>query len=886
MNQNIDRRATAGDLQHYLFSHPCFFTSMKNYEVRNSCYFELVNKMLPKNWNIKRREAWYTVKLDKMKIKRYGFKIHISLLSEVTENALKKIIPILIKNKVAFKFLVDHEMHDFFNSQACSKVSAGKFLTAYPEDLDIFKETLQKLYEVTQDFFGPYILSDRSYKDSRCLFYRFGSFVGNIQRNVFGEYSPTIINEESGDVDSRVPYYNLPEGILDPFQETIQYPETSLLNKRYQVIEALTSHSSKGGVYLAIDTQNDNKVILKEARPFINRNRQSKKDAIAGLMHEEHILKRLQDIKVTPRVIDSFYEWQHRFLVLEYIPFDTLDYSDWQSHNILINNVKHDFRVSFKIHLTLLKNIIDVVEKIHQKGIIIGDLAPQNILFHPKTLEVHLIDLEGAYDQKEEQFYARITSRGFTTYNKDKQKKPNKLEDWCAVSSLVIHLLHPICSLFAINHEAKKKYLKSLVKSYGLPMELITIEEALTQNRVSEAKLTIEELSNALKNSEQKRLFHQNIQPHIKKVELTKTLERMTNYIEHFIENPLKGTIFPLDYRTLTTNRLSVAYGSLGVLYFLHKRASGSTQQLLSMILGELHNEGVESVPPGLYIGLSGIAWTLYECGLKTEATTLMKQVYSLNFLNESADLFYGASGWGLASLYFYEKTRSQQFLNATLEAAKVIEYKLSCQSETTLYQNIDEQYYSGLLHGNTGIALFYLRLFQSSQNQIYLEKAKFVFQCEINKGQIINHDIVWRKNYQEETTYPYFQFGSVGIGMIAIRFYQALGDSYYLKLAKNIASSIMGKYCAYPGLFIGMAGIGTFFLDLYSATRQENYLQEAHQIAHRIMLYQCPNNQGIAFPGDKLAAICTDYGTGSAGIGLFLHRLEKQGKGKEIFLD
>ena len=493
--------------------------------------------------------------------------------------------------------------------------------------------------------------------------------------------------------------------------------------------------------------------------------------------------------------------------------------------------------------------------------------------------------MEGAYDQREERFYSRITSRGFTTYHNDRQKKPNQIEDWCAVSALSIHLLTPICPLFAINPDARQKYLESLVKSYGLPLEFITIEEALRQNRVLDAKQTIEKLFNALKDSKQKRL-QAGIQPYTDKMNLPQILGRITNYIEHFVEHPMKSTMFPLDYRVLTTNRLSVAYGSLGILYFLYKRTSPLTQQLSSIIWNEIQNEDLKNFPPGLYIGLSGIAWTLHECGLKAEALDLIKRVYDLKFRNESADLFYGASGWGLASLYFYEQTKSQPFLDYALEAAQTIDDKLVYQNTMPIiYQNIDMQSYSGLMHGNAGIALFFLRLFQSSRNQIHLEKAKCIMQSEINNRQIIDNEVVWRKNYKEETIYPYFQFGSVGVGLVAIRFYLLLGDSYFLDLAKKIADSVIGKYCIYPGLFVGMAGIGTFFLDLYSATQHDNYLQEAHQIAHRIILYSVSNDCGISFPGDKLAAICTDYGTGSAGIGLFLHRLSKQGKGNELFL-
>jgi hypothetical protein len=42
---------------------------------------------------------------------------------------------------------------------------------------------------------------------------------------------------------------------------------------------------------------------------------------------------------------------------------------------------------------------------------------------------------------------------------------------------------------------------------------------------------------------------------------------------------------------------------------------------------------------------------------------------------------------------------------------------------------------------------------------------------------------------------------------------------------------------------------------------------------------------QGIAFPGDMLSRLSCDYGSGSAGIVLFLNRLQGQ-RGSDFMLD
>ena len=120
----------------------------------------------------------------------------------------------------------------------------------------------------------------------------------------------------------------------------------------------------------------------------------------------------------------------------------------------------------------------------------------------------------------------------------------------------------------------------------------------------------------------------------------------------------------------------------------------------------------------------------------------------------------------------------------------------------------------------------------------------------------------------------PYWRFGSAGIGSVMIRFYSILGESRYLKLAEKTARHAATKYALFPGQFLGLSGIGEFFIDLYNFTGQEKYLNDAFKVAEGVLLYQVKRPEGLAWPGEELLRICTDYGTGSAGIGMFLNRL------------
>ena len=83
--------------------------------------------------------------------------------------------------------------------------------------------------------------------------------------------------------------------------------------------------------------------------------------------------------------------------------------------------------------------------------------------------------------------------------------------------------------------------------------------------------------------------------------------------------------------------------------------------------------------------------------------------------------------------------------------------------------------------------------------------------------------------------------------------------------------------YTAFPTLFTGLAGLGDLQLDVFGFTGDDRYRSEAIQITEGILRFQIEKPDGIAFPGEQLTRISTDFGSGSAGIALFLSRLANE---------
>jgi hypothetical protein len=129
---------------------------------------------------------------------------------------------------------------------------------------------------------------------------------------------------------------------------------------------------------------------------------------------------------------------------------------------------------------------------------------------------------------------------------------------------------------------------------------------------------------------------------------------------------------------------------------------------------------------------------------------------------------------------------------------------------------------------------------------------------------------------------YPYWRFGSAGVGSAVLRFYKVLGDEKYGSMLARIFIDTDRKYAVFPGRFMGLVGLGDFLMDMYDFTGEHQYLASARRVGEGLMQLKVERS-GIAFPGDWISRLCCDYGTGSAGVALFFSRLA--GRRKSDFM-
>jgi lantibiotic modifying enzyme len=273
----------------------------------------------------------------------------------------------------------------------------------------------------------------------------------------------------------------------------------------------------------------------------------------------------------------------------------------------------------------------------------------------------------------------------------------------------------------------------------------------------------------------------------------------------------------------------------------------------------------------------------LQELGLQDEARRVIDLALQSPILLDGADLFYGAAGTGLACLYFFKKTGEERFLAKARELGDFVISKAVSEDNGCYWVNVDGVAYLGYAHGGSGIALFLLYLHLVTGDSRYLTYATLGLEYEISQASVGSEQMAWGRVKGDSQESPYWRLGTSGVGSVLIRFYALLGDNRYRDLAETAAASVAGKYTVLPSQFMGLSGIGEFLIDMYTFTGEEKYLSEALRRAEGILLFHIKRPEGIAFPAEELLKISTDYGTGSAGIGMFLLRL-LQPKGRLFY--
>src|SRR5262245_2426425 len=151
--------------------HPEYYENIERYK-SSPVYLTEVQAMLPGvGWNLQPGGFWTSCRpADASEGAEAGWKIHISAVPATAIETLRRVVPVLAERCIPFKYCADAWLFTLSLIKNWARSQAGKFITAYPGEVTVLRDVIEALHGATVDLRGPYIFSDRPYKDSKVVF--------------------------------------------------------------------------------------------------------------------------------------------------------------------------------------------------------------------------------------------------------------------------------------------------------------------------------------------------------------------------------------------------------------------------------------------------------------------------------------------------------------------------------------------------------------------------------------------------------------------------------------------------------------------------------------------------------------------------------------------
>ncbi|MDT8910170.1 class III lanthionine synthetase LanKC [Amycolatopsis sp. PS_44_ISF1] len=793
-------------------------------------------------WRTSTREGWHVLHPRTVEIPDQGWKIHVSSAISNADRVLAKVHEYCLGHRVPYEHLRSRTIFLSRNSKYAPHRGAGQLATIYPIDNNQLTRVLEDLHQQLRGEPGASITGDLRYGDGP-LYTRYGSF------------TEQWVEHEG----RRVPAIRKPDGTLVPDRWDTTFSIPKWVNIPVCLDKSLAAHkaggpgefpyrvtrslrrSNGGGVHLAERESDGETVVLKEARSHAGLDC-ALVDAVARLGREHEVLKRLAGIPGVPDVYHHFTFGEHHYLAMRRMPGTSL--YNWLALNHPLtrrDSTEAELRAYRDRALAVLAQIERIVDDLHGREIVFGDLHASNILVDEED-RVSLIGFEMAADVESGEW----TAPGF--------RAPSDRHgfdiDHHAMTALKLWIFLPLSMLLA---QAKLRSAAEFVEHrFALPTGYAN--ELLDDLGLREKPLPPASTHTEL---DEERPDWSLVRKQIAEAVLaTATPERTDR-------------LFPGDIEQFRWGGACFGVGAAGVLHALDVAGAGRHPEYEQWLLDAVRREPPRR--PGFYDGSHGIAYVLENFGHHEAATKLLTA--SRRLVEQTTDhaLEGGLAGIGLTQLHFATRRGDNEFGRQALTTAVRLSEGLETAASPGQFAR------AGLLKGWSGPALLFIRLFERTGERAWLSFADQALQRDLEEC-VLTDDASLQVRDGERSTLPYAGIGSAGILMVAEQLVRHEPDARTAESLPGLRETCRGEFVLHPGLLHGRCGLAaalSFSADPGPGIREAIDLHLACLSWHAI-----PFRGGLAFPGNRLLRLSMDVTTGGAGILLALAALLD---GKEV---
>lgn len=807
--------------------------------------FTVVGRRFPEGWVHHADETWLYFAPPMAPTPQQGWKIHVSSSLPDADRTLETVWDYCVSRGIPFKYLRSRPVMIMLNSKAAFRGSSGKLVTIYPADDAQLQTILEELDALLDGVQGPYILSDLRYGKGP-LFVRYGGFM---ERYCLSDTGTRVLALENADgelvPDVRGPVFALPDWATMP--EFLQ-PHLAARNSvsvediPYQV-ESAVHFSNGGGVYLAKDKRTDKHVVLKEARPHAGLDAIGR-DAVARLLHERDILERLAGLDVVPGLLDYFQLGDHHFLVLEHIDGSPLQRLIVNKYPLTHPDPPKDELARYtQWALGMMERVEQAIAAFHERGVVFGDLHPDNILVSVDDRMV-LIDFEVS-TLVEDESRSTLAHPGF----QPPAERTGADADRYALACMHLHLFAPQTTVQLNMNLAKAAQLGSVVGDvFPTP---------------DQAKATTRAVDTVLGRHKKERTSFDEV-PMPGAAPWVELRDALRTAIVASATPERTDRLFPGDpMQFFPGGGINLATGAAGVLFALDATGAGRFPEYEDWLLKHAVEPAADT-PAGFYDGLHGVAFVLDQLGHRQEALDIVERSLALLDDNLELGLRSGLAGIGLNLMHLGDRAGESKLLDL---ADRIVAVTADRLGEPMDVPEISGGGFAraGLMYGSSGLALLFVRAYERTGDSALLDHATTAIYQDLRRC-IRGEDGTLQVN-QGWRTLPYLDEGSAGIAIALARYLRHRRDEDLTADLRDLSAVARAGYFVQSGLFAGRASM----LAMVGALRRGGFLPDGDDSADLLIRglrwHAMTHAGGLAFPGDQLLRLSMDFATGTAGV-------------------
>lgn len=782
-----------------------------------------------------REGVWVTLDDPEMPEVAHGWKLHVSTRPGRLLEVARLVVPVLLRHTCLAKFAASPDILLDINGGTRNPASVGKAITVYPAP-SALRALANDLAEALHGQQGPSVPSDRRLHPQAPVYYRYGPFHAEAARGPIigphGERFPGLA--ESG--------YRQPAWLTDPFQAAATPPRpprpARLAGGRFELVAGIV-RSPTGHVYRGVDTRTGERVVVKQARAFVGEDGDGI-DARGRLRNERAVLGTLAGLACVPRLIDYFKHGEDEYLVTSDCGRTTLRRDVLAGGPYTIGGAERNWH-----HLA--EELASAVGAVHRRGIVIGDLKPDNVV----------IDESGRW---------KLIDFGVSAREGE------------AIGGATPGYSRPVFRPGAAADAAGDRYALGATLHYALTgLDPVTVDPDDAVNRERTLACLTAVVPDAPAAEPRARIGRLMRWP--AGLALPSPPEVTDDLLDAAVEGALTWCLEAVE--RLENPAVGLYEGTSGLGLELVNHADGRPQVRAAVsALARLTAEGVRRSDPGpsLFHGRAGADLFL------SVADPAAAAELGADFRSPPdgpADQISGAAGVGTAHLIAASAAR------ATSPASSVEHLAVAASCAEGLISGayrLDDApgagkaaFADGYAHGRAGVAYFLLAYHRVSGDEASGRASLAMFEALLAHTEAVA-DAALRPSATRR--YASWCRGLAGIASALATAGTAYGRGDMLTRSGRL-TRVCGRLSPRLSLVsqcCGLAGVGEAYLDVALATGEEEFRDGARRIAALILARSGGTPSRPLFPDNSAHGTSWHWGTGTAGVLAFLRRLQRGG--------